>query len=289
MVEKDDALGIPGYGVEYIKLKPGQNIMTEFLGIRDFLYKTVTDKSVPEFQKKPKSLQFINYGDTQLVYVLNSGDKRYTILVGQPAAEPGIVQREYENLKQFGKNNKNNVVVPFYYNRDDERELYVTPYINQARCIACDDSGWGIYVPEPYYRFEEFSEQERKVVNASMIAMLIRLYDAENGQGISACKIGGGDFMLEKGFENVPLTYENILKRMKLIAARDKLTISLEEYIEKIKSEFSKRTYYKSEEQRDKSVMINHKCRIPMSKDEIEKGIELGMQLRQKDEERLER
>lgn len=286
---QNEALGIPGYGVEYIKLKPGQNIMTEFLGIRDFLYQTITTQNVPEFRKKPKNLQFINYGDTQLVYVLSAGDKKYTMLVGQPAAEQGIVEREYKNLKQFGKNHKDSVVIPFYYNRENERELYVTPYINQARCIACDDEGWGVYVPDPYYRFENFSEQERKIINTSMIAMLIRLYDAENRQGISACKIGGGDFMLEKGYENVPLSYENILKRMKLIAARDKITISLEDYIEKIKEEFSKRTYYKTEQDRDKSILINHKCRIPMSKDEIEKGIELGMQLRLKDKEELAR
>lgn len=69
---------------------------------------------------------------------------------------------------------------------------------------------------------------------------------------------------------------------MKLIAARKLIKITLEEYIELIKKEFLLRTYYKNYNERDKSIIINHKSRIPMEKEDIEKGIELGLKLRGK-------
>ena len=51
--------------------------------------------------------------------------------------------------------------------------------------------------------------------------------------------------------------------------------------IDIIKQEFSKRTYYKNENQRDKSILINYKCKTPMTLEEIQKGIELGYELRE--------
>ncbi len=290
---KNESLGIPGNGFDYIKVMPKENIVeelqdriNEFIEITEFLKDVVFEKGVPEFEGKNKILRFINYGDTQLVYVLEVNDRSYTLLLGQPATEFGIVKREHDNLKRLAKNSPENVVAPIHYfqSKDGIRELYVTPYLHQARCIASDDTdGWGVYVPEPEYHFSSFSEEERKVINSSMIALLVKMYDQKNKQGIAACKIGGGDFILEKGYEDDTLTHENILKRMKLIAARDMVSMSLEEYIETLRSEFSKRTYYRNEAQRDKLVLVNHKSRIPMSQEEIEKGIEIGLKLREKD------
>lgn len=290
---QNESLGIPGNGFEYIKLDPskgGVNALetriNEFMGISEFLKEVVFEKGVPEFQGKNKRLRFINYGDTQLVYVLEVNDRSYTILLGQPASEFGIVKREHDNLRRIAKNNSKNVVSPIHYfqSKDGKRELYVTPYLHQARCIASDDEdGWGIYVPEPEYHFRSFSEEEKTVVNSSMIALLVKMYDQKNKQGIASCKIGGGDFILEKGYEDDALTHENILKKMKLIAARDMVSMSLEDYIETLKQEFSKRTYYRTEADRDKSILVNHKSRIPMTDEEIKKGIELGLKLREKD------
>ncbi len=290
---KNESLGIPGNGFEYIKLdsnKSGVNALetriNEFMGISEFLKEVVLEKGVPEFQGQNKRLRFINYGDTQLVYVLEVNDRSYTILLGQPASEFGIVKREHDNLRRIAKNNSENVVSPIHYfqSKDGKRELYVTPYLHQARCIASDEvDGWGVYVPEPDYHFSSFSNEERSVINSSMIALLIKFYDQKNKQGIAACKIGGGDFILEKGYENESLTHVNILKRMKLIAARDMVSMSLEDYIETLKHEFSKRTYYRTEADRDKSVLVNHKARIPMAENEINKGIELGLKLRELD------
>ncbi len=282
-----EPLGIPSVGIEYFKLNSNQNIIQEFLDTQDFLEDVISSKTLQEFQGKPKMLQFINYGDTQLVYVLSVSNRKYTLLLGQPATEFGTVKKEYNNLKSISKINSENVVTPMQYfkNGKENRELYVTPYIYQSRCIACDDENWGVYVPEPNYHFKQFSDQERSVINSCMIALLVRLYDDKNKVGIASCKIGGGDFMLDKGYENQPLTYENILQNMKLIAARELIPMEFDEYTNRIREEFSKRTYYKNENERDKSILINHKCRIPMSEQEIENGIKLGMILRNKDKQ----
>lgn len=212
------------------------------------------------------------------------GEKQYTLLLGQPAKEFGVVKKEYENLRSLGKNNRENVVVPIHYFKDGEnkRELYVTPYFYQARCIGVEDKAWGVWQPELEHHFKEFSEEERKIINSSMIALLIKLFDGKNNLGIGDCRIGGGDFILEKGYENEKITYENMLKRMKLIAARELIPMNLEEYVDRLKEEFSKRTYYEIEDERDKSILINCEARIPMTLEEIQNGIELGYELREK-------
>lgn len=288
MLKDNEALGIEDSGFLYIQLSPEQEKerLNEFLGIRDFLSEIANSNTVPEFQGRNKRLQFINYGDTQLVYVLMVGERKYTLLLGQPVTEFGTVKREYDNLRKLGKQNEG-VVVPTHYFKDstNTRELYVTPYLYQARCIACDDFGWGVYVPEPEYHFRPFSEAEKRVINSTMIAMLISLYDDKNNLGLAACKIGGGDFILEKGYENEALTHENILKRMKLIAARELEMMNLDEYIKRVRDEFSRSTYYEIEAQRDASIIINRKCRMPMTQEEIDAGIALGMKLRERQKE----
>lgn len=288
---KEEALGIPSSGFEYMKLLPKQNDVDEFFDIQDFLKEVIRSKTIPEFQGKNKTIQFINYGDTQLVYVLSVGERKYTLLLGQPATEFGKVKKEYENLRRLGKANQKNVVVPIHYvkSNSNKRELYVTPYLFQARCVGVEEKEWGMWIPEPRYHFKEFSLKERNIINSSMIAMLIKLYDNDSNLGIASCHLGGGDFILEKGFENEEITYSNIIKRLKLIAARELLPISLEGYVERLKEEFSKRTYYRSERERDKKILINHKARSSMTMEEIERGIELGYELRQKEIEQHEK
>jgi len=289
MEKSREALGIPDTGFTYMKFLPEQSDLgskiNEFIEIGRFLEKVVNSNTIPEFQGKDKSLQFINYGETQLVYVLSVGKRKYTLLLGQPATEFGVVKKEYENLRWLGKKNKQNVVIPIQYFSDEKgkHELYVTPYSYQARCIGVDTSEWGVWIPEPEYYFKEFSPQQKMIVNSSMIAILIKMFDAEKNLGIGACKLSGGDFMLEKGYENQEMTYENVLKNIKLIAARELITISLEEYISRLREEFSRKTYYKTEAERDKSILINYKSRAPMSAEEIERGITLGCKLRERE------
>lgn len=178
----EEPLGIPSSGYEYMKVLSEHSDLkskiNEFMDIQDFLVEVANSNTVQEFQGKNKRLQFINYGDTQLVYVLSVGERKYTMLLGQPATEFGDVKKEYDNLKALGKNNKQNVVVPMQYFKDDKdkRELYVTPYLYQARCIGVEDKEWGAWIPEPVYHFKEFQGEERSIINSSMIAMLICHY-----------------------------------------------------------------------------------------------------------------
>ena len=288
----DEKLGIPSSGIEYMRVpqnKEGwKERINEFFEIKDFLLQVVNSNELQEFQGKNKKIQFINYGDTQLVYVLTVGERKYTLLVGQPAVEFGTVKREYENLRTLGRNNNENIVVPIHYFKDkkSERELYVTPYLYQARCIGVEDKNWGIWVPEPEYHFQEFSPENKGVINSSMIAILIKYFDDKRNLGIGNCRLSGGDFILEKDFEDEKITYENIMKKMKLIAARELLPMTLEEYINRIKEEFFRITYYKNEEEKDKTILINQKGRASMTIEEINAGIELGCELRKREKER---
>lgn len=142
-------------------------------------------------------ITFINHGKTELVYVLTDNDNnKVTVLVKQPSVRFGDVYEEMQNLISLKKRD-NNVIDPIDYFQLDNQELYVTPYINQARCVASYGK-WEMYIPEPWYRFENFTPIQEQVVTICMIAKLVSLYDFEKKQGIINCKLGGGDFMLPK-------------------------------------------------------------------------------------------
>lgn len=229
-------------------------------------------------------MQFINYGSTQLVYVLTIDENRqYTFLVNQPATQFGTGKREFENLRILSKDNRDTVITPLYYFTDQNsmnRELYVTPYYYQSRCIGVEDKEWGMWIPEPEYLFYDFKSQDRKIINASMVALLIKLYDAKGKRGLSEIRLDGGDFMLEKGFEDEDINFENILKKMKLIAARKLVPMELDEYISRIKQELSGKVTDNQE-----MKIIGKKLRRPLELDEIEDGIKLGINLREKQRE----
>ena len=279
----DENLGIPGNGFIYQRLNESHDSANEFFKTTEFLNTFFTEEvrdKIPELVGDDFKLDFINYGDTQLVYVLNVNNKKWSVLVTQPAAELGIGKCEFENLRQLSINNPEIIVKPKYYFTDGERELYIAPYIYQARCIASQEHSYGIYIPEPYYRFEEFSIEEQKNVNTCIIANLIKLFDEEENQGLCSCKIGGGDFILEKSWSYSDKSIETTLKKMKLIAARELLTTNFSNYQQLLMKEFSQRTYYNNLTEKDHSILINHKNRIPMSSEEIEDGIKLGLKLR---------
>lgn len=276
-------LGIPGNGFSYMKINSNQDITKEFIEQDNFLRRIFTErviKEAPELADPNMKLEFINYGDTQMVYVLTANDKQWSILVTQPSQGCGIGRMEHDNLRRLAEICPEVIVKPEYYFTDGKRELYVAPYSYQARCVASQEHGYGVYVPEPFYRFEVFPQNVGKTVNTCMIANLVRLYDEEKGQGIGACKIGGGDFILDKAWDKSDMSVEATLENMRLIAAREMIPMSLSEYEQQLLIEFSERTYYSRIENRDPSVLINHKNRVPMSFEEIGDGIELGRQLR---------
>lgn len=237
-----------------------------------YLEKYSKEHNIPQDNLK---IKFINYGKTELVYVLTEKESgnRITLLVKQPAVELGKVKQEAENLLELKKID-DMVVAPIDYFRYGDQELYATPYINQARCVASDGS-WGMYIPEPYYRFEPFTDEQEKIVNRCMIAKLVSLYDVDKSEGISSCKLGGGDFMLPKGWENEQPTIKNTLTNLYLIAAREKINCSFQDYLDIIKQEFSRSTIRENQDE----LKINLRGRVPMQPEDIEKGISLGKRL----------
>ncbi|MBQ9790576.1 MAG: hypothetical protein IJW24_03175, partial [Clostridia bacterium] len=260
----------------YVFVHENQDLWAEYAKIQKFIarfmvhYATKQNKSIEDFD-----LEFINYGRTQLVYVLTDAisKEKVTILAKQPIVEYGKVKQEFENLKCLQKID-DHVIAPIDYFSDGEQELYVTPYKTQARCVA-SDAKWGMYVPEPIYRFVDFCGHQEEIVNTCMIAKLVSFYDFAKNQGISACKLGGGDFMLEKGWECQEPTIENTLKSLYLIAARETIDCKFDEYLDLLRQEFSRQTINENQDE----LLINIRGRLPMKAEHIEKGIELGIQI----------
>ena len=265
--------GIGMMHVSYIFAKPGANEWTEYAKIEEFIKKYISKYSLKN-GKTPGDyeLEFINYGRTELVFVLTDiqTDEKVTILAKQPIVEYGKVNQEVRNLLDLHSID-NNVVAPIDYFSVGSQELYVTPYINQARCVASYEK-WGMYVPEPHYRFVEFSKAQEKYINICMIAKLVTYYDHKKQEGIASCKLGGGDFMLKKGWEKLQPTTENTLENLLFIAARDKIKCSFDEYLDILRNEFSQKTIDIPESM----LKVNIRGRVPMNKKDIEFGIKLG-------------
>jgi hypothetical protein len=269
-MNNDQPLGLPNYGPWYVNVSSEQNANIELLKINQFI-KQILNSIFPDIIK----CEFINYGNTQLVYVATiSNYKQFTLLVTQPAISTGIGKIEFDNLQKLSSKHSN-VINPICYFKSDiyNKELYITPYYFQSRCIGVETTKWGMWVPEPDYYFTNFTIQDKNIINSSMIALLIKLYDEELKQGIVETSLDGGDFMLEKSFEQSSITYENILKKMKLIAARRLLNIELNDYINLIRLELSGKSL--------KNKLAGQELRQVFDESEIEDGIALGLKLRE--------
>ena len=267
-------MGIDVFNRLYIEINENQDRNEEYKKIIIFLNKFIEYYASKKYKKVDEiKMTFINYGKTELVYVLTDNDNKFTVLVKQPIVKFGNVYNELQNLLSLSERDEM-VIAPIDYFCLNDQELYVTPYINQARCVASYGK-WGMYIPEPYYRFENFTFEQEKVVTTCLIAKLVSLYDFKNQEGIIKCKLGGGDFMLPKGWEDEDLTIENTLNNLYLIAARDKIKCPYEEYLQIIKNEFSRSTINEDE----KNIIINLRGRVPMDIECINKGINIGENL----------
>lgn len=275
----NERLGIPTNAVPFHKILKTQDRYSENLRTNIFIEQIIS--KYPNIFSPNTKFEFINYGDTELVYVLDDKGIKKTLLIGQPNLPKGTVKTEYENLQKLGERFPNLVITPINYFSNEHREAYLTPYLYQARCIASQTQGYGVYIPEPFYRFENFTDEDSYQICKVIIANLIRLYDADLKLALAECKIGGGDFILEKEYDNEPHTEANTLKRMHLIAARKLINIELKDYIKMIKREFTNFTYYSSLEERDANILINLKNRFPMTRETVEDGIELGLKLKE--------
>ena len=240
-MESNFPLGIMNYGDWYIRNSNEQNKEKEFIKINAFITNFCINNEFEELQGSKISIQFINYGDTQLVFVVTvDNSKQYTLLVNQPKTRPGQSFEEFTNLTNFNKLHPEIIIKPikYYVNpQNPQQELYMTPYYYQARCVGVEteEKGWGEWIPEPEYHFRIFSEKEGKIIKKCMVAMIITFYDEKNGIGIADYSLDGDDFMLKKGYEKEELSEENIIKNFVFIAARKVIKIEFEEYINRIR------------------------------------------------------
>lgn len=274
-----EPLGLYNYGEWYIRLLPEQNDEKEFDKINKFVQEIVNNNNIKEFKGYKKSCKFINYGDTQLVFVMTIDEKiQYALLINQPKTPAGQGLEEYNNLIELNKNHPDIVIKPlnYYVNPNNpQQEFYITPYYFQARCVGVDTTKWGIWIPEPKYYFRDFTELERKIINKCMVALVVKLYDDKNKKAISKWRFDGGDFMLLKGFEDNEINEDNIIKRLVMISARKLITIELNEYIERMKIELKNGI-----KDGDEKKIIGKNLRCPFSDEEIEEGIKYGLKLR---------
>ena len=255
-------LGIQNYGPQYFFVRENQNNSEEMIKKHMFIAKFISNN-----YSNFKSLSFINYGRYELVYVLELDDgKKYTLLINQPNIEYGLIRNEYINLNMLSRENK--VIKPIKYCTDGENELYITPYVEQARCIGVEKDKWGVWVPEPNYHFREFSDNEQRIITTTMVSLLIKNYDEENELGISKIRLDGGDFMLRKGYED-SINYSGILRNIELVAAREMISISLDQYIKYLMDELTTKT--------DSNVLVGKQLKRVLNKVDVADGILLGM------------
>ena len=275
-----ESLGIEDYGEWCIRHLPEQNVTEEFKKVNDFISEFISKTDMEELNGK-KNIKFINYGDTQLVFVVTiNEEKQYTLVLNQPKTEAGQGLEEYNNLINLNKNHPDIVIKPLKYYvspSNPQQELYITPYYFKARCVGVNEKDWGVWIPEPEYHFKDFNQNERKIINKCMIALVVKLYDEKNQKGISEWRFDGGDFMLLKGFEKEEINEENILKKLLMISARKLITIELNEYVDKMKIELKNGLKEENEK-----IIIEKNLRCPFSEEEIEEGIKFGMNLREK-------
>ena len=114
-------LGIPGNGYEYQNLTSTQDATDEFFRTQSFLKKVFLERIIveaPELVDPNMTLQFINYGDTQQVYVLTANGKQWSVLVTQPGTKHGTGKREFDNLRHLATINSDVIVKPEYYFED---------------------------------------------------------------------------------------------------------------------------------------------------------------------------
>lgn len=237
MVKKEN-LGIDDFDFIYYELEKNQKPIEEVIKTSEFIENDFTNylkENYPKYYSKNIKIKFINWGHMEVVYVLDNGHKKYTLLMGQPNLEYGKIKEEYNNLKKLSKNNEDVVSPLLYYgNINYQREVYMTPYYYQARCISYLNNKLGVYVPEPDYHFEEFNKHDKDIIEEVITAKIISLYNINTHVGLNNFKVSSGDFILEKGFEDTLNNANYLFNDMKVIAARSLINISPDDYVDLI-------------------------------------------------------
>ena len=253
-----ESLGINDADFIYYELDTDQKVLEETIKTYNFFtrdFPNYLKQNYPKYYTKNIKIKFINWGHMEVVYVLDNGKNKYTLLMGQPNLEFGKVKKEYDNLKILSQaqDKDNNIVNPllYYANHNNHREVYMTPYYYQARCISYLDNELGIYVPEPNYHFEKFNSNQKEIIEKAITAKILSLYNLDTKIGLADFTVSSGDFILEKGFND---NIDNIFNKMKIIAARNLVNMPLDDYI----------------------ALIYQNLKLFKTKN-IDKGIELGI------------
>ncbi len=243
-MKEKEALGIDDFDFIYYELSPEQQPIEEVIKTSEFIeidFANYLKENYPNYYSKNIKIKFINWGHMEVVYVLDNGHKKYTLLMGQPNLEYGKVKSEYDNLKILSKNNEDVVSPLLYYGSPGyNREIYMTPYYYQARYISYLDEKLGVYVPEPDYHFEEFNGYKKDIIEEAITAKIISLYNLGTHVGINDFSISSGDFILERGFEDTINNVNSVFNDMKVIAARSLVNMSLDDYIDLIYEKLEK-------------------------------------------------
>ncbi|MFH1401246.1 MAG: hypothetical protein ABIH41_07055 [Nanoarchaeota archaeon] len=229
----------------------------------------------------PARLAFMNYGNMQLVYLATlADDVRVAALINQPHTPLGKVREEFDTLQRLVEIDPRFVVEPLahFSMRGKGHELYASRYVDNAMCIAVN-GGQGVYDPLPRYHFEGFAPEISHAVNSTMIALLVNYHDGERGKGISKTQTSGDDFILTRDFtKDNPSTVQ---PNMRLIAARGLIDVSLDAYLAIVRQEFLIGTNRDDPAVLNGQMRVNTRSALPMTEQEIEDGIELGLRLRE--------
>ncbi len=224
-------------------------------------------------------LSFMNYGNTELVYLLNINKQKYTLLINPPHMDKTVIKNQFQNLRRLHNNDSRFIVNAHSFFENEKYAMYLTEYIDNALCVGNEEPNvLGVWNPLPHYHFEEFNRETSDLVNISRIAHIVNLYDDLNQIGISKTQISGNDFMLTQNTDFQDL--QSIIDNTRIIGARDSISIPFEHYIELLREEFQVATSRTDIDVLEGRLKINHHSKMPISKDIINEGIEQGYMLR---------
>ena len=99
-------MGIELMNYAYVFVKDGQDVREEYSKIENMLARYIAKLSQESGNScKNYDIEFINYGRTELVYVLTDkfSNTKTTILAKQPCVEFGKVKTEMQNLVSLSK------------------------------------------------------------------------------------------------------------------------------------------------------------------------------------------
>lgn len=268
-------LGIENFEVGYMFCDKNQEPLDEKIKIEKFL----TDIMIKKLSFFNPSFKFINYGEDQLVFVLkNNGIPKYTALVNQPQKPLGMTKGDYENLLKLKINPK--VITPLSYYFNNDYELYITPYVYQARCISVATTDWGLWIPEPFYHFKKFDEVEKVNINSAMIAVLLSTYNFEKREAIAGSRIDGGDFILYKNYKKEEIKKDDVINYIQLITARKIINIDFHEYLTMLKEELLGINKYDY-------VILDKQLKAPIDLETIQQGFDFGITLLNKKSKKI--